>query len=252
MSTIAAIIITKNEEANIGRCLKSVSWADEIIVVDDGSTDRTLEIAKQNGARVYCIEWQGFGQAKNHALRQANSDWILSIDADEEITEELAAEIKAVINAASACNGYYLPRMTNFLGRWIKHSRWYPDYVLRLFRREKGSFSDTLVHEKTLLDGTTDRLKNHMRHFSYPDIDTYFKKLRRYSDLGAREMHEKGIRFYSSSLVFRPLASFLRHYVTGAGFLDGIEGLAIAFLSASGVMIKYLKLRALEKAAGDD
>jgi len=249
MSTISAIIIAKNEETNIGRCLKSVEWVDEIVVVDDGSTDRTLDIAREYGAKIFQIEWEGFGAAKNYALDKAISDWVLSIDADEEVTGELALEIKRVIKDDTSTGGFMIPRVTNFLGRWIKHSRWYPDYVLRLFKRKHGRFTEALVHEKVVLEGRNEHLKNHLKHYSYPDIDTYCRKLRNYSYLGANELYKNGKRFSPFQLIIKPPASFIRHYITGAGFLDGVEGFMIASLSAMGVMLKYIKLRELEKGA---
>jgi len=247
MSTVSAVIITRNEEANIRRCLDSVAWADEIIVVDSDSTDNTRQIAAEAGAIVFEVEWRGFGQAKGYGVDRAACDWILSIDADEVVGERLADEIKAAVASGSGVAGYEIPRRTNFLGRWIKFSRWYPDYVLRLFRRDSGNFDSSLVHEKVILRGETAKLKNPLLHYSYPDIDTYFKKLEKYSSLAAQKMYDSGRRFTFTALIFKPIAAFLRHYVTGLGFLDGLEGFLIAMLSAFGVFTRYVKLRSLEK-----
>ncbi|PKK84916.1 MAG: hypothetical protein CVT49_01815 [candidate division Zixibacteria bacterium HGW-Zixibacteria-1] len=252
MSKISAVIITKNEEANIERCLKSVDWVDEIIVVDTDSTDKTRRIATEAGARVFQVEWQGFGHAKGFGVEKASHDWILSIDADEEIGERLASEIKGVIASDRAENGFEIPRRTSFLGRWIKYSRWYPDYVLRLFKKNSGRFNDSLVHEKVMIEGSIGRLANPILHYSYPDIDTYFIKFEKYTSLAAQELYNKGKRFHLAALIFKPIASFFRHYVTGLGFLDGVEGFLIAVLSAFGVVTRYVKLRSLEKASRHD
>ena len=252
MNKITAVIITKNEEANIGRCLKSIAWVDEIIVVDTASTDRTRQIASETGAAIYNVEWQGFGHAKGFGVEKATHEWILSLDADEEITAQLAAEIKRIISENRSENGFKIPRRTSFLGRWIKYSRWYPDYVLRLFRKTSGKFNDSLVHEKVIVEGTVGKLQNPILHYSYPDIETYFNKFEKYTSLAAQELYNKGKKFHVAALIFKPIASFFRHYVTGLGFLDGIEGFLIAVLSAFGVVTRYVKLRSLEKAARHD
>ena len=244
---ISAVIIAKNEEANLPGCLESVRWADEIILIDSNSTDRTVEIARAYGAMVFQVEWRGFGHAKGFGIEKAASEWIFSIDADERITPDLAAEIKEAVKLGRY-SGYYLPRRTNFLGRWIRYSRWYPDYVLRLFQKNKGSFSSSLVHEKATVDGPVGRLHNPILHYSYPDIETYFRKFERYTALGAEELYRNGKKFSAVTLVLKSTAAFLRHYVTGAGFLDGVEGFLIASFSALSVMTKYIKLRSLERS----
>lgn len=246
MSTISAVIITRDEEKNISRCLKSVAWVDEIIIIDTGSTDRTKEMAIKRGAKVFEIDWRGFGHAKRMGVEKAGSEWILSIDADEQIPAELSEEIKAAVKA-DAAEGYYIPRLTNFLGKWIKHSGWYPDYVLRVFRKKSGNFSESPVHEKAAVDGKVGHLSHHLLHYSYPDIDTYFLKLKRYSSLAAEDLHKKNKKCSLPVLLLKPAAAFYRHYIFKAGFMDGIEGYLIAVLSAFGVLTKYLKLRQLEK-----
>lgn len=248
MSTVSTVIITKDEEANIKKCLNSVRWADEIIVVDTGSTDRTLQIAADSGARVYEIDWQGFGPSKRFGVSKASGEWILSVDADEEVTGALAAEIMKIISTDDGCSGYLIPRRTNFLGCWISHSRWYPDRVLRLFRKNKGDYSASLVHERVIIDGPVSRLKNPILHNSYPDIETCMRKFAHYSSLGAEELYKKGKKYRFSAMIFKPLAAICRHYITGAGFLDGVEGFLIASYTAFGVIAKYSRLRSLEKA----
>ena len=248
MGTISAVIITRNEESNIKRCLDSIAWVNEIIVVDSRSTDNTRKIADEAGARVFDVEWRGFGPTKGFAVEKATCDWILSIDADEEITAESMAEIKKILESDGSLHGYEIPRKTIFLGRWIKHSRWYPDYVLRLFRRESGRFTDSRIHEKVVVEGEIGRLKNPLLHNSYPDIDTYFAKFEKYTSLKAQDLYDEGKRFNLAGLIIKPVAAFCRHYVTGLGFLDGIEGFLIAMFSAFGVVTRYAKLRSLEKA----
>jgi glycosyltransferase involved in cell wall biosynthesis len=252
MNSLSVVIITKDEEENIRRCLDSVRWADEIIVVDTGSTDSTKEIAEESGASVYKTQWQGFGQAKAFAVEKTSGDWVLSVDADEEITVQLAKEIREAIETEDGTAGFIIPRKTNFLGRWINHSRWSPDYVLRLFRRRKGRFSSSLVHEEILVEGRTARLRNHILHRSYPNAGTYFDKLERYSTLGAEEMYKKGKKSSALDKLLKPAAAFYRHYIFGAGFLDGLEGFLIAILSAYGVITKYRKLALLKKSKGND
>lgn len=246
MKRVSAVIITRDEESNIGRCIKSVKWANEIIILDSGSVDKTKEIAQDLGAIVYDIEWRGYGHSKRAAVERASGDWILSLDADEEITPELAEEIKNAIENDNF-SGFYIPRLTNFLGRWIRHSGWYPDYVLRLFKKDSGNFTEALVHEKVLVGGACSRLRNHMLHYSYPDISTYFKKLDMYSSLSARELLKKGKNFRIASFLIKPIAAFYKHFIFKAGFLDGLEGFLIAILSAFGVITKLIKLRQLEK-----
>jgi glycosyltransferase involved in cell wall biosynthesis len=246
--TISAVIITKNEETNLGRCLESIKWVDEIIVVDSDSTDQTCEIAAQYKACIFTIHWQGFGPAKQYAVGQATGDWILSIDADEEVTDALVREIKEAIKGDSNVVAYYLPRMTLFLDRWIRHSGWYPDYVLRLFRRNRSRFTEALVHEELIPEGPTGRLKNHLRHYSYPDLAIYYRKLERYTNLAAEQMYKNGRRYNALACYIKPLATFLRHYIFRAGFLDGYRGWQIACLSAKGKRMRYRKLRDLKRS----
>ena len=171
------------------------------------------------------------------------------IDADEEVTPALAAEIREKMASSAVAAGYEMPRRTNFLGRWIKFSRWYPDYILRLFRRGSGTITESLVHERVVVEGKVEKLKNPLLHYSYPDIDTYFRKFEKYTSLAAQELYDNGKRFKLSALIFKPIASFSRHYITGLGFLDGVEGFLIALFSPFGVVTRYVKLRSLEKAA---
>lgn len=246
---LSVVIITLNEDANLPRCLESVSFADEVVLVDSHSTDRTIEIAESFGARVSTVEWHGFGRAKQVAVDQARGEWILSIDADEELSPTLQEEIKALLAGDPTCDGYTVCRRTNFLGRWINHSGWYPDRVLRLFRKDKGGFNNAVIHEQVIVDGTVGQLENDMYHFSYPDLESYFERSNRYTTVGAQQAYDAKKRFRSSDLLLRPVAVFTKCYVAGQGFRDGLEGFMIAVLSAMAVFAKYSKLRHLERSA---
>jgi len=248
MDTISAVIITKDEEVNIGRCLRSLGWVNEIVVVDSGSTDDTRQVATEAGAVVYERGWSGFGPAKAFGVKQAGSRWILSVDADEAVTPELAAEIQQLLKTGTDRHGFDMPRRTNFLGRWIYHCGWYPDRVLRLFLKSHGTFNDAPVHERVVLNGEVGHLKGELLHYSYPTLEHYLTKSNRYTSLGARLAFEKGKRASWFDLVIRPPVSFISHFISRQGFRDGLEGLLISVLSAVAVMVKYAKLRELQKA----
>ncbi|SYZ74084.1 Uncharacterized glycosyltransferase HI_0653 [Candidatus Zixiibacteriota bacterium] len=254
MKKISAVIIAKNEEVNLTRCLGSIKWVDEIIVIDSGSTDSTRAIAESARARVFNIDWEGFGPAKQFGVEKASGDWILSLDADEEIPVLLKDEILSVLSSNSNHAGYYMPRLTLFLGRWIRHSGWYPDYVLRLFDRRRGSFDGAVVHEKVVIDGKAGHLKNHILHYSYPTLEFYLRKFNRYTTLGAEEAFAQGKKAGISDLIVRPPMAFFKHYISKQGFRDGFEGFMVSFLSSVSVMVKYAKLRDLyrrEKEGSD-
>ncbi len=244
---LSIVIITRNEEENIGRCLKSVSWADEVILVDSQSTDRTREIAGQLGAIIFSPPWRGFGHAKREAVKQARGKWILSIDADEVVSSELAREIKDVMRDASGLAGFYIPRRTNFLGRWIRHSGWYPDRVLRLFLKSQGDFDEATVHEKVILDGPVGNLTGELLHYSYPSLEHYFIKFNHYTTLGAEEAYRRGHLAGWPDIVLRPPVAFVKHYISRQGFRDGLEGFIISVMSSIAVLVKYAKLRHLGK-----
>jgi len=247
MKKLSVVVITRNEEKNIRRCLESVSWADEIVVVDSHSTDRTVEIASELGARVYNIEWNGFGPAKREGVDKASGEWILSLDADEVVSGELAAEIKKALEGDNEYSGYYILRKANFLGRWIYHCGWYPDPVLRLFEKSRGDFNDALVHEKVLVEGRVGRLKGELWHYSYPTLESYFVKFNRYTAMGAEAALQRGKRAGWFDILVKPPVSFLKHYIVKQGFRDGWEGFLISILSSAAVLVKYAKLRELEK-----
>jgi glycosyltransferase involved in cell wall biosynthesis len=245
--TLSVIIITKNEAANIGACIDSVAFADEIIVVDSGSSDDTRRIAADKGAKVSCTDdWPGFGPQKNRALDLATGDWILSIDADERVTEELAAEIRREM-AAPRADAYKIPRLSDFCGRWIRHSGWWPDYVLRLFRRGTARFTDAAVHESLRSTSTVANLHSHFLHYPYADLETYIAKINRYSTDAAAMMHAKGRRTSLAGATGHAVWTFVRHYVVRRGFLDGKEGFVLAVMAAMGSFIRYNKLILLNK-----
>lgn len=244
---LSVVVITKNEQANLRRCLASVLFADEIVIVDDNSTDGTRAIAADFGAKIISPEWIGFGPAKRAGVAAASGDWILSLDADEEVTSELADEIKQIVTMDANFFGYEMPRRTQFLGRWIYHCGWYPDQVLRLFRRGRGNFTEARVHETVELSGPAGRLKGEILHYSYPDLESYFEKFNRYTTIAAEQGVAEGRRPGGYDIIVRPLAAFIKHYFTKRGFLDGVEGFLISVLSSVHVMVKYAKMRHLAR-----
>ncbi len=255
MPQLSVTIITRNEEKNLGRCIESVPFADEFIVVDSGSTDGTRLVAEKHGAQFFEHEWKGFGAAKQEAVRRATGKWILSLDADEALSPELAGLIQAAIARNDDTAGYYMKRKTLFLGRWIKHCGWYPDYVLRLFRKDSGNFNDSFIHEKVIVNGPTAKLNGDILHFCYETVEQYLQKSNRYTTIGAREAFIKGKRARWFDFTARPVFSFLRHYIFKLGIFDGYEGLILSFYSAQAVLHKYNKLRQYERqglSGGDD
>lgn len=242
MAKVSVIIITYNEEKNIGRCLSSIDWVDEIVVVDSQSTDDTKKVASEFTQKVFDITWEGFGKAKDFAKDEASHQWILSVDADEVVPEDLKEEIQKITKSEDSFNGYYIPRKSNFLGKWIKHGGWYPDYVLRLFKKDKAGFNHSMVHEKVEVNGRIGYLRNALLHYTDPNFDHYLEKLNRYTSLGAEELFKKGKRTKLFDVMFRPLAVFLKMYFVKRGFLDGLSGFILAVSSAFHVFSKYVKL----------
>jgi len=242
LSTISVIVITFNEERHIEECLKSVQWADEIIVVDSESNDKTIAIALKYTSKVFVKEWEGYSENKNYALRQVNSEWVFWIDADERVTPELAEEIKQVITKDPDENGFECARKAFFLCKWIKHCGWYPGYVLRLFRHKKARFSNKKVHEGLLLDGKSGRLNNDLLHFTDDSLEHYLWKFNRYTSFAAEELAERGKKPSILNILFRPLHTWLKMYIFKMGFLDGMQGFILCLLSAGYVAMKYAKL----------
>jgi glycosyltransferase involved in cell wall biosynthesis len=237
---LSAIVITRNEAANIGDCLDSVAFCDERIVVDCGSSDGTVDIAKAKGARVEIHAWRGFGPQKNFALSLATGEWVLSIDADERATPELAAAIKAVLADTSA-DGWELPRRSSFCGRELRHSGWSPDYVLRLFRRGKAKFDDALVHERVICDGLVKRLDQPLLHYPVLRLEDALSRMDRYSTASAEALVASGRKVSFLAGIGHGFFSFLRAYVLRLGFLDGAEGFLLAVANAEGSYYRYMK-----------
>lgn len=247
---ISAVIITLNEEANIEDCLASVSWAREIVVVDARSTDRTREIALRFTPEVHERDWEGYSEAKGFAMSKASSEWVLSLDADERVTPELRKEIES-LPAGPGVDGYLVPIKPLFLGRWIEHSGWYPGYKLRLARKARAAMTKKKLHEGIRVEGKVGKLSNPLLHYAYPTVRSYFDKFSRYTDLAARELHQGGKRAGVFDIVARPLFSFAKMYLLKLGFLDGIEGFVLCAFSSFYVLVKYVKLRELERQPGD-
>ena len=245
--SLSVILITKNEETNLKDCLESVSFADEIIVVDSQSSDKTQEIARSFGAKLEITsDWPGFGPQKNRALNLATQDWVLSIDADERVTPELKQEILTAIASPNAADCYAIPRSSWYCGRFMKHSGWYPDYVDRLFKRGSAKFSDHLVHERLLPTGSSGKLNNHFLHYSYRDFSQVLKKVDVYSSAAAQQAFKQGKKGGLGEALIHGFWAFFRTYVLRRGFLDGKHGLALAISNAATSYYKYLKLWQLQ------
>lgn len=242
MASLSVIVITQNEAHNIEACLRSVSFADQVVVLDSGSSDSTIQIARNMGAQVSVnTDWQGFGIQKNRALKLANSDWVLSIDADERLSAELQVEIQEVLNAPES-DVYCFPRLSSYCGQYIRYSGWYPDRVTRLFRRGAGRFSDDLVHERLLVTAQVGQLKHRLFHESFKNFETVLDKVNRYSSAGAQSLLNKGQTSSFSKAIGHGLWAFIRTYFLRLGFLDGWMGLALAISNAEGTYYRYLKL----------
>jgi glycosyltransferase involved in cell wall biosynthesis len=240
--SLSVIILTKDEETMIRRCLESVAWADEIVVVDSGSADRTTEICREFGAKVQVTaDWPGFGPQKNRALEQASADWILSLDADEWLPAALQAEIRSSIAAPGPHAAFRMPRLSSYCGRYMRHSGWWPDLVPRLFRRGRANFSDDLVHEKLVVNGTIGTLSNPILHESFVNFEEVLDKVNRYSSAGAQMMIARGRKGSLLSALAHGFWAFVRTYALKAGFLDGREGFMLAVSNAEGVYYRYVK-----------
>ena len=242
MASLSVTVITKNESHNIEACLRSVAFADEIVVLDSGSTDDTLQKARSMGARVsVSADWQGFGIQKNRALALAASDWVLSLDADERLSDELQTEIRAAL-AAPAFDVYSLPRLSSYCRQYIHHSGWYPDRVTRLFRRNSAVFSNDLVHEKLLTHDKVGELRSVLLHESFRDFESVLDKVNRYSSAGAQSLFDKGRRSSPAKAFVHGLWAFFRTYFLRLGFLDGRMGFVLAVSNAEGSYYRHLKL----------
>jgi len=249
---LSVCIIALNQEDHIGPCLESARFADEIVLVDTGSTDRTLEVARGYTDRIFQTAWLGFGATKNFALDQARGDWVFSLDTDERITPALAAEIQEIVHQDGPFSGYRVPRKNYFCGRWIKRLGWYPDLILRLFKRSQGRFRERQVHEEVAVTGPTGVLTHPLEHYSYASVSEYVTRQDRYARLAAQEMVKAGRRPRPGDLVWRPFFTFLNLYLRRLGFLEGRTGYTLAVLSSLYNFLKYYYLRELSAEANHD
>jgi glycosyltransferase involved in cell wall biosynthesis len=252
MSLISAVIITHDESANIEGALHSVSdWVDEIVVVDSGSTDDTLDICRRYTSRIFCREWTGFVDQKNHAADKAAHNWVFSLDADERPSSRLVEEIKALRVGGFRRPGYRIPRVAFFMGRWIRHGDWYPDYQLRLFDRTRGRWQGGRVHESFRIQGSEPGfLAGELHHYTYRSLSDYLKRLEAYTSLAASDYRERGKRSSGIKLLLDPTATFLKSYLLKRGFLDGVPGLMAAVMGSVSVYFKYAKLYELQRRDG--
>jgi len=240
---ITATIIAVNEERNIARAVESLRCCDEILIIDSGSTDRTVELAQNLGARVIEAGWRGFAGQKNWAAGEATYDWILSLDADEALSESLEAEILALKKDGPRFDGYTMPRMANYLGRWILHSGWYPDRKVRLYLRSKGKWVGDYVHESVHVEGKVGHLESNILHFTCESLSEHVKTMDRYTTLAAQELVARKQPVSLERMLFHPLWTFLKSYFFQRGFEDGLEGLIIAYMAAFYTFLKYSKTR---------
>lgn len=253
MPQFSVTIITYNEEKRIADCISSVIFADEIVVVDSYSSDKTVEICGNLGARVIQHKWPGHIKQKNYALSQAAHDWVLSLDADEVVSPELATQIQQLMQQERlAPSGYYVPRQTNYLGRWIKHCGWYPDYKLRFFNRQRAQWGGEDPHDSIICEGKTAKLSGHLYHYSFDTLADHLDTIGRFTDIAALERHKNGVKPSLGHLVLRPPLAFFKMYFIQLGFLDGMAGLIVCVLSAYHVFVKYTKLYELHIEGGQD
>jgi glycosyltransferase involved in cell wall biosynthesis len=242
---LTATIITFNEAANIQAALESLSWADEIIVVDSESTDDTVAIARKFTSQVIVRAWPGYVAQKNFAAEQASHDWIFSLDADERVTPALAEEVKRTLASGPQAAGYRLPRVTFHLGRWMRSTDWYPDYQLRLYDRRRARWAGKYVHESVKADGPVEYLRSELQHYAYRDHAHHLETMERYTTLAAKQMFEEGRRAGFFHVMLHPPAAFFRNYVLRGGFRDGKAGLTVSAMNARYVRLKFAKLREL-------
>jgi glycosyltransferase involved in cell wall biosynthesis len=244
---LSVVLITHNAAAQLADCLAGVAFADEVLVVDSGSSDGTAELAARYGARVVQKEWMGFGRQKQFAVEQAAHDWVLCLDADERVSPELAASLVRALQAPVS-PVYRMARRNRFLGRWLRHGEGYPDWSVRLFDRREARWSDDPVHEKVLFAVTPGTLEGDLLHESAEDIGRYLEKQNRYTTLAAEELHRRGKRAGIAELMLSPLVRFIKFYVLRLGFLDGLPGLAHISVGCMNSFMKYAKLAELQKA----
>ncbi|BCA80110.1 glycosyltransferase family 2 protein [Desulfuromonas sp. AOP6] len=244
-ATISVVMIVKNEESKIESCLRSLSWADELIILDSGSTDLTVEICRKYTKNVYIENvWHGFGAQRQLAESYASGDWIFAIDGDEEVTEKLSKEIQGVVETDARDKVYAVPRLTWAFGSFVRHSGWYPDYVVRLYPRKRAQYNDAVVHERVIFgsDMNLHYLKNDLLHYSYTNLESWVAKSARYSALWAEAKHAEGVRCTFADSITHSIMFFLRVYVVKRGFLDGAAGFMVAATGAFSRFLKYSDL----------
>jgi glycosyltransferase involved in cell wall biosynthesis len=251
MPPVSVTVITKNEADALADALKSVSWADELIVIDAESTDDTVRIARQFTDRVYVRRWPGYIDQKNHAASLASHDWIFSLDADERVTPGLAEEIRSALKTNPSAGGFRIPRVSFYFGKWIRTTDMYPDYQLRLYDRHKAKWDGLYVHESVRVDGGIEYLKNELQHHPYKDLSEHLIRMDRYTSLAARQMHAQGKRATAGQLFFHPKFAFLRNYILKGGFRDGKAGLVISLVNSYYVFLKFAKLWELQRKPRD-
>jgi glycosyltransferase involved in cell wall biosynthesis len=242
MTPLSVIVITRNEERNIVACLEGVRWADEIILVDSDSKDATTTLARQFGAKIFVQPWEGFAEAKTFAVSHSRNDWILWLDADERVTPELGQEIRGVLSENTSKAAHSVARRAYFLGRWMKHSGWYPGRVARLFDKNRATFSAVAVHEGLEVRGEVGQLRNDLLHLTDPNLYHYLTKFNRYTSLASQESFAAKQRFRLIDVLLRPPWLFFKMYILKLGFLDGVQGLLLALFSSAYVFTKYAKL----------
>ena len=245
--SVSAIVVCYNEEQRIEACLESLRWCDEIVVVDSFSTDRTPEICRRYTERFMQRQWAGYRDQKAFAHSQATKDWVLLVDSDERVTPALRQEIlDALVHDNAAYAGYSLPRLVRYLHRWWWRGGWYPDYDVRLFRRERATWGGNDPHEKILVDGKVRRLKHHLEHYTYRNIDDHVERINRFTSISSRELKKAGGHWRLSDALLRPPVRFFRSYIIKRGFLEGFAGFYVAVTAAVYVFLKYAKLWELE------
>ena len=249
MPKVSVTIITLNEAEHVGPALDSAAWADEIVLVDSGSTDGTQDIAREKGATVLSRDWSGWIDQKNFSAERDANDWIFSLDADERIPAPLAGEIREVLAGEPPLRGYRVPRVTYHLGKWIRTTDFYPDYQTRLYDRRAARWRGRYVHESVAVDGAVGRLRNELEHYSFRDLRDQVDRINHYTTLAARQLHESGRRAGPVDLLVHPPAAFLRNYLLRLGILDGTAGLTISLMQAYSVFLKFAKLWELERTA---
>lgn len=246
---LSICVITYNEEGNIRDCLESVRWAEEIVIVDSGSDDLTVEIAREFTDRVIEREFTGHVEQKNFCLDQASHEWVLCLDADERISPGLREEIEsALAKEAVGADGFTAPRKTFYMGKWIRHGGWYPDCKLRLFRRERGRWGGENPHDRVMLDGRVAALSGEILHYTYRDLAHHLQTINLFSRISAESKRSRGVRYAALRMIVHPAAKFLKSYFFQAGFLDGMAGFLIAVMAAYSVFLKYAKLWEMARA----